>query len=448
MAQRVPFWDNELKDFYNIFWIPDINKKNQDTTFITKLLEEDKNTTADYKYCRKIRIYPNDIQTLVFNKCIGTSRYFYNKTVAYLNENGIKGNLYRSILRPKIMKNDRDILEDDLEYWQSEVPYDTRQEAINDAITAFKSACTNIRNKNITHFEIKYRSKKKSCRESFRVEKRALNIEEMTIMPQAMKKQHKNIKSNKTFKNKLRMRKRDVAKFKEDGTLDGNFMIVKEKPGKWYICLPRTKQNCVSSNPSYQSVFHDPGVRTFQTWYSPEGDCGKINVPKKLYKLAERHDGLQSVLSKCVKPKTKGHIKRRMALLRHSMKNIVNDLHWQTCSFLCNNFKVIVQPSFEVSKMVIGSPLGSTITRKMLTLSHGLFRERLIYYGACRGNTIKIVEEDYTTRTCGSCGALKEMNGLKVYDCSHCCLHIDRDCNGARNICLKTITPIIKSILS
>lgn len=448
MAQRVPFWDNELKDFYDTFWIPTVTEKPEDAKFMTKLLDNDDTSIPKYKYCRKIRIYPNDVQTTVFNKCIGTSRYFYNKTVAYLNENGLKGNLKRSVLRPLIMRSDKDVPDDDFEHFQKDVPYDTRQEAINDAITAFKSACTNLRNKTITHFDVGYRSKKRSCRESFRVEKRALNIEDMTIMSDAMRKQHKKNNNKKKFKNKLRMRKRDIAKFYEDGTLDGNFMITKEKPGKWYICLPRTKQEQpVVNSHAYQSVFNDPGVRTFQTWYSPDGVCGKVDVSQKIYTIAEKHDKLQSLCTKSVNPKTKGHIKRRMALLRHSIKNIVNDLHWQTISFLCKNFKVVIQPSFEVSNMVIGAPLGSQITRKMLQLSHGMYRERLIYYGASRGNVIKIVEEDYTTKTCGRCGALKEMNGLKTYNCPICGLHLDRDMNGARNICLKTITPLLKNLL-
>lgn len=441
---RVPFWDNNIKEFYNLFWIPNDTSNCKDTSFLTKCLEDDTTTPAQYKYCRKIRIYPNDTQTVVFNKCIGASRYFYNKGVAYLKKNGIKGNLYRATLRSKVMRNDKDLSTDDHEYWQTEVPYDTRQEAINDAVTAFKSACTNLRNKNITHFEVRYRSKKKACRESFRVNKRALNIDEMTIMTMAMKRHHK---GDKAFNNKLRMRKRDVAKFKENNTLDGNFMVVKEKPNKWYLCLPRTKQECVVNSPSYQSVFNDPGVRTFQTWYNPEGTCGKIEVSSTLYKIAERHDKLQSVLSKDVKPKTKVNIRRRMQLLRHKMKNIINNLHWQTCSFLCKTFKVIVQPSFEVSNMVKGSPLGSNITRRMLSQSHGLFRERLIYYGASRGTTVQIVEEDYTTKTCGNCGELKDMKGLKTYVCSHCGFKIDRDFNGARNICLKTLTPIIQNLL-
>ena len=68
-------------------------------------------------------------------------------------------------------------------------------------------------------------------------------------------------------------------------------------------------------------------------------------------------------------------------------------------------------------------------------------------YGKSRQNNVMIVPEDYTTVTCGCCGKLKNMEHLKVYECSNCNLRIDRDYNGARNICLKTLTPILKNIL-
>jgi len=36
---------------------------------------------------RKVRIYPNQQQKILFAKCFGTHRYFYNKTVAQEREN-------------------------------------------------------------------------------------------------------------------------------------------------------------------------------------------------------------------------------------------------------------------------------------------------------------------------------------------------------------------------
>lgn len=443
-----PFWKHEYEEFYKQFWLP--QEKPRDTKFILDLLEPSDKPPPCSTFCRKIRIYPNEVQTNVFNKCIGSSRYFFNKTVAFLNQEGVKGNLNLPSLRSKIMKSDKYFEEhpDDNEKWQVDVPYDTRQEAIDDAITAFKSALTNKSNGNISSFKVHFRSKKHASKESFRVNKKALNIQKMSIMQQAMKREHQRMKTNKKHKNKLRMRKRDIQKYFEDGTVDGNFMIVKDKPNKWYLCLPRKRIEPIINSPSYQSVFLDPGVRSFQTCYSPEGFSKKINVNDKLYNIANKHDLLCSIHSKVKKPKTKVHLKERMALLRHKMKNIIHDLHWQTCSYLCNNFQMVVTSSFEVANMVEGSPLGSKITRKMLTLSHGVFKQRLDYYCKSKGTTLLIVPEDYTTKTCGGCGGLKQMDGLKIYKCCKCGLEIDRDFNGARNICLKTITHHLEKIMS
>jgi putative transposase len=447
------FWDQSLKDFYDEFWLPPNNSNNdsKDIKYLTNLLEPSDTPppTKEFLFCRKIRIYPNDVQTIVFNRCIGASRYFYNKSIAFLNSEGTSGNLHIASLRSKIMHNDKYFIDNstDPESWQCHVPYDTRQEAIRDAIKAFKSAFSNLKNKNIKEFSMGFRTKKKALRESFKVNHKALNIQDISLMQQAMKKEHKRRNTKKTFKNKLRIRKRDIKKYFEDGTLCGNFSIIKEKHNKWYLCLPRKREEPVFNNPQYQSVFLDPGVRTFVTWYCPEGTCGKIDTPTKLKNIASKHDKLHSLYSKTVKPKTKVHIKQRMATYRQAMKNIVDNLHWQTCSYLSKNFKMIFTTEFEVSKMVKGSPLGSAITRKMLSLSHGRFRERLRGYGEQRQSIVRVVPEDYTTVTCGGCGNIKKMEDLKVYECCKCNLKIDRDINGARNICLKTITPLLKEIV-
>jgi putative transposase len=446
-----PFWRNDFKDFYDEFWLPNSSYSAdvKDTKYITKLLEPSDTPPPDITYCRKIRIYPNEVQRRVFNKCIGASRYFYNKSVALLNKEGTSGNLHIASLRPKIMKSDKYFEEnkDDFESWQIDVPYDTRQEAIADAVTAFKSALSNKKNGNITSFKVGFKSKKRATKETFRVNKKALNVQKMSLMPMAMKAEHHKMNNKKKLKNRLRMRKRDIKKYFEDGTLDGFFTIVRTKPDFWYLCLPRKRKEPVTNSPSYQSVFLDPGVRSFQTYYSPDGVVGKINVSKTLFDIAKKHDKLHSVSSKKMKPKTKVHLNNRMAMLRHKMKNIVDNLHWTTCSHLSKNFKTIVTTHFEVSEMVEGSPLGSKVTRKMLSLSHGQFKKRLDYYCKTRGTNLLFVAEDYTTKTCGGCGKQKEMKYLKTYNCSHCGLEIDRDVNGARNICLKTITSFLEQIL-
>ena len=476
-----PFWKPSLEETYQKLWLPtktdllDLDSTCSNTSLIaatcplqlchlmtSKKLSTNLQPTSyrsllfsqpdtmdlePIQFCRKIRFYPNLEQTVLLNKCIGGSRFFYNKAVSVLKEKGVKGLLKLESLRPLVMKSDRDILEGDSMEWQKEIPYDTRQEAIADAITAYKGCLTKKQRGQINHFDVSFKSKKRATSQAFRVNKKTLNG--LTFFTQRLtkqtKKETKKESTRRQKKKNIRLRKRDKVKFFDNGVTDGNFIIMKTRPSYWYLCLPRTKEPPVFDNTVYKSVFLDPGVRTFETLYSPDGVCGKIDGRKEdLKKLSDQHDQLWSLSSQSPTAlKTKKSLRERCAKLRNKIKNIVNDLHWQTCSFLCTTFQNIFIPQFEVSKMVKGSPLGSSVTRNMLQLSHGKFRERLMYYAKTRHRSLYIVQEQYTTKTCGACGHIQEMGGNKTFNCNNCHIKIDRDYNGARNICLKLIGPFV-----
>ena len=61
------------------------------------------------------------------------------------------------------------------------------------------------------------------------------------------------------------------------------------------------------------------------------------------------------------------------------IKNLITDLHWKTIHFLCTNFDNIIIPPFEVKNMisVTTSVLGKPTKRKLVSLCHGLFKQRL-----------------------------------------------------------------------
>ena len=82
---------------------------------------------------------------------------------------------------------------------------------------------------------------------------------------------------------------------------------------------------------------------------------------------------------------------------------------------------------------------GST-KRLTYALSHFLFKERLKSKASEYNCIVKIVDESYTSKTCGKCGELNEnLGGSKVFKCPQymCLYRMDRDIHGARNIYIK-----------
>lgn len=74
--------------------------------------------------------------------------------------------------------------------------------------------------------------------------------------------------------------------------------------------------------------------------------------------------------------------------------------------------------------------------------SHYTFKQRILWKASqttwCQ---VHIVTEDYTSKTCGNCGFIKDNLGrAKIYKCEKCKMVMDRDVNGARNIYLKNLS--------
>lgn len=446
-------------------------QKNSQTTLCPSLPFSQQDITEDVNinYSRKIRIYPNKEQLTLFQKCFGATRYFYNKGVECINniykeqlckykkdsedsciyetkkgrcksgvtedsffckkhkDKKIKWKLPLTLpkLRPLVMKSDKDLKEDEL--WQKEIPYDTRQLGLKDLIGNFKSCITNKKRGNIDKFQVGFKSKR-NLNQVFFVNKKAMK--DFSIFRRRLKK-----------KAKLKTRKRH--KCYSNYTPKHDFIILREGYKYYILLLKERKTSFKKAN--YDCVSLDPGVRTFQTYYSPNGVCGKIgdNIRKSINKLSEKVDKLKSLITKEVKKRTRFNMKKRCALLRTKAKNIVKDLHWQSCSFLVKNFQNIVIPQFRSKDMSNKNnrKIGKKTTRNMLDLSHYKFLEKLKFKCLEYQRNLIIVSEEYTSKTCGNCGTINnKLRGSKVFKCDKCKVVIDRDMNGARNILVKYLT--------
>ena len=81
--------------------------------------------------------------------------------------------------------------------------------------------------------------------------------------------------------------------------------------------------------------------------------------------------------------------------------------------------------------------IGSKTVSEMLSLGHFEFRQRCINK---LGDRIKLVTEEYTSKTCANCGNINyDLGSSEIFNCLNekCNISIDRDVNGARNIFLK-----------
>jgi putative transposase len=393
---------------------------------------EAENTTKTM-VTRKMRIYPNKEQKQLFEKCLGVHRYFYNKANAYLKQvsgtEEFKKSLSMISLRKKLLKSDSELTEEEL--WQKDVPYDTRQLSLKQLVTSYKTSLALKRAGLIKSFNISF-LRKKSPRQIFYVDNRALKVikdNQLHIFTQRLKN-----------KKQLRQRKRDrkkIASFLE-GKNESDVVIQKLDCGKWYICLLKEKEKPIYDSPMYKSVFLDPGVRTFQSFYSPEGLCGKIGDDygvKYIAPLLQKHDLMQSIGKK-----------KKSSLLRTKVKNIVDDLHRKTSKFLCDCFQSIVIPPFETQSMVMipkntRRKINSKVARNMMTLSHYRFQQCLRVQANKYQRRVITMNEAYTSKTCGCCGTINDkLGGSKTFNCKNCHLSIDRDLHAARNLCLKTMT--------
>ena len=261
------------------------------------------------------------------------------------------------MLRKEILTADKNL--DDSNIWQKDIPYDTRQLAIKELVTAYKAAFANKKKGNITHFNVGYKSRKSQVF-SFHIDAGAIDIKTLEIFKRRLKDSKH-----------LRLRRRERSKVAVNYPICDSF--IKYDHGNWYLCLVQ-KSATSKFEPQLNSVFLDPGVRTFQTFYSPDGVCGKLGDghmerSMSIYKAIDKLQSLQST-SKC---KTKHNIRKRSSKLRAKVRSIVNDLHNKSCHLLCNNFKNVFIPEFETKKMTTHSQhrkLSNENVRKMLSLGH------------------------------------------------------------------------------
>ena len=394
----------------------------------------------------KIRLFPTQEETKKLQMMFEQYRWYYNATVAIVYQHygadkitDIKSYSNRSI-RDLIRKYEyteeefEHLVFQSFEYkeerdetpippwWNRNEIHSRLPRGASDKFTSsLNSAISNYKNRNVKHFEMKFMSKKRSTD--------YLHFEDKQF-PSFIRK----IKSNYWFTNSKG--RRDRISFSDITTIEKGIEIIYEKDtGRYFLHYPvdrnwfpeedrRNESQVKFISEGDRIISLDPGVRKFLVGYDPRGESIFIGE--------DAHIELTELLVEIDKTTTH-EIKCK---LWRKVKNLVAELHWKTISFLVENYDVILLPDFRVSQMVKGKKLARITKRLLMMFSFHSFKEKLKYKCSMYNKKLIIVDESYTSCTCGRCGNRKRTK-LEIYSCNKCGLIIDRDVTGSRNIFIK-----------
>jgi putative transposase len=216
-----------------------------------------------------------------------------------------------------------------------------------------------------------------------------------------------------------------------------------DRTGKWILYVPTTVETFVPTDAARagRACAVDPGVRTFATTWSPDGEAFKLGDgdAASVYDHLIRIDKLVSSVGNATgRPK-----RRKQAVLdrfRQKHKNMQRDLHYQIARFLVIKYDKIIIPVFGSKSMSakLNRRLTTKTVRSMLGMGHYEFRQRLKDVAGRLGKDVFECTEEYTSKTCSRCGHLHpNLGSAKTFKCGECGLRIDRDVQGAFNIFLK-----------
>lgn len=412
----------------------------------------------------RVRMIPTTEQARELKRCFSAARHAYNAAVAAVN-GGDRANFYERRAAYKLVAKPA---------WAQGVSSSIVDGAVEQAVNAYKSNYAKMRvNAQHTHFHVGFRSHKKASTEVLRIEgdgelkQKHSPLLKLSETPYASANRAEclahfgcNLKAVGGIR--LQDKEHVVRKMLAEGRrLKETCKIQWDKRVKaFYFLYTHEIPRLEDPDPEFETkrvVATDPGVRRFQTFYSPtSGDVGTL-LYKQRTELETRCKAIDDHTSWLVtraqrysspeerarrtrrqRQRTFGAKKRALAKERVRLHEWMRAAHYDAANFLLKRYDVVIAPKLATAEMVPrdGRVFGSKTARAMLTWSHGLFAQRLEsaavrYPGRC---VIADSGEPGTSKTCTRCGFWNASLGAsQTYECPRCNVLTDRDVAGARN---------------
>ena len=317
-----------------------------------------------------------------------------------------------------------------------DIPSHVLENAIKLACTSYKSCLTNLKNKNIRHFMLRYIKKSKNSH-IMDIEKSAFSRDGKTIYPSYLGDEMKN---------------KENIKYEVEHACKIHYNKDKDE---FTLLVPIIKNKKILETEDWICI--DPGIRTFLTCKTNKGivEIG-TNISKKLKSKLKSLDRLDKIEDKIEKKEMKWKIdkkgkekimkivdiEKKKRKTRTSIRNTVDDMHWKVCDYLCKSYDNIVIGKWSTKDTIRKTDSVLNKMTKRISQNIGFYRflQRLKYKSGVYGRKLRIQEESYTSKTCTRCGWKNgNLGGSKIFNCKMCKLKTDRDYNGSRNIMIKSI---------
>lgn len=371
--------------------------------------------------------------------------------------------------------------------WARDVPSRFQTDAAKQLANAYKTNFAKMKkNGNSYAFDVKFRSARRTLHESINIEKTSNGGSLLSFQPCDWTGRKKRARCYALFGSNLKKAGgilledsvHVINKMLSDGKLleDGK-IIYDKRTRSFHLSYTHVLPVLKDPDPTFSSkriVSNDPGIRSFQTFYSPDGTHGEllkdVRVDQKslsfqdalihrlrlidalharIDKKTNRHKKMVAIKSEsdedCIDLRlrrrrhycTLRRLKRKLAKERRRHHGFVRHAHYFAANFVLTHYDIVVQPRLATRDLSerASRVLTKDTTRKMLTMSHGMYLDRLKSKAVCYpGRHVIESSEPGTSKTCGHCGCWKaNLGGKSIYECDECGIRINRDISGARN---------------
>jgi transposase len=352
------------------------------------------------------------------------------------------------VMNPFLAKND----------FLAYTPVSVRQGVVKQYVAAEKAAWTNFRNGNISRFHMNFRSRRLERSWTLNIDKRQIfydkESKKLVILKNSLCSESEKYKPplgvreahhrrpkrqpQKELPSETHMRFFDKIPF--SGNPDRECSI-HYSHGQYWLRIPYEKH---SKNPGVTKALQppvgiDPGGRDPLVTFDATGKSAFLGTGETdvLERFWVRKEIIRKMLARQdVTGPQRRRLKRQLRRAWNQYVDYKTNLHHQLSSKLARDHSAIFLPELGIEH--IKRTLKPKAVRRVCAFGHGLFRTRLREKCWETRTWLPDVDERCTTIGCSRCGGLhREIGTLKVFECPHCKLVMDRDLNSAKNILMK-----------